>query len=303
MLGDVAGSNPAAALKFMLALLFSKVGLYAAIAIAIFAAGFVCCWKLTHRAQRQIEQTFAVAGVANGATINVKEGAFKRQTRPLFLAGISAPGLNDALGVESRNNLIKLAGGSVRVESLKQGLLGKPIVGSVFGETGKDLALAQLQAGLATCETGSSREQQAAQRAAQRAAIGLWAHPGGSHWWNFSVAAVGDFSESEPTLETPMNFDWQTAGNIILLVVAGLALAWIAWHYAGGLITAKAPAAGAAISVAVDTTEQIAAYGALTLVRHTPAVADNADAVKACDFLRSVCTQWPTPVAAAAAKA
>ena len=58
------------------------------------------------------------------------------------------------------------------------------------------------------------------------------------------------------------------------------------------------PDPGAAVTAAVDTSEQIAAYGALTLIRYTPAVVNDENAVKSCDYLRTVCTAWPANVPA-----
>jgi len=172
----------------LLSLVFSKTGLYLGIALALFIGGFVVCWKFCHRAEKTFESTQAVVSAANGATLNVSCGLLGRSTRPVFLEGISAPGLNDSCGTESQANLLDIAGATIRLESTERPLGNKPLVGQAFGATGEDLAIAQLTAGLATCQTGATKDQIAAQKGAQKAKRGLWANSGGSHWWNFSIA-------------------------------------------------------------------------------------------------------------------
>ena len=277
----------------LLSFVFSKTGLYVGIALAIFLAGFVVCWKFTHRAGKTIEQTFSVVSVANGATINVKAGLLPRATKPIFLQGISAPGLNDPLGPESRDNLTSLAGNAIRVESEKQGLLMKPVIGDVFGSTGKDLAIAQLQAGLATCETSATKPQIAAQKQAQAAKRGLWANTGGSHWWNFSVATLGDFSNFRSPIPEKSMFDPNTLILWLAWLAIAVSVACLAWTYVIQPLASKWTAA-ATVTAVVDTTEQIAAYCALSQVIAVPAVAADPQAVTACDYLRNVVTKWPS---------
>jgi endonuclease YncB( thermonuclease family) len=281
---------------------FSKAGLYTAIALVIFVAGGVLVWKWDHRgAGKTFSSTQEVASAANGATLNVKSGLWGRSSRPLFLAGISAPGLNDAQGAESQKNLASLAGDTVRLESTERPLAAKSLVGQVFGWTGKDLAIAQLQAGLATCETGATKAQQAAQQQAQAAKRGLWANSGGSHWWNFSVAAEGDFSHVEsplsPSEDTPMDY-----GLLIEIVVAAVIALWIFWSLFGPTIVAKfAPAA--AVTTAVDVTQELAAYTALTGVRYMSNVAADPQAVTACEYLLKAVMTWPAATAKTATPA
>jgi endonuclease YncB( thermonuclease family) len=283
----------------ILSLVFSKVGLYAAIVLAIFVAGFALCWHLEHRTPETFSDTLSVASVANGATIQARAGLLGRASRPVFLAGVSAPGLNDPLGPESRDNLASLAGDTIRIESETRPIGAKPLVGQCFGDTGADLAIAQLRAGLAICESGATKEQIAAQKQAQTAKRGLWASSGGSHWWHFSVAQVGDFPEPRPLIpEEHSMFDFGLILEIAVLVIVAL---WIFWYFAGPAIAAKFSAA-TAVTTAVDTSEQLASYGALTVIRYTPCVAADPQAVTACEYLRTVCTAWTTPAVPAAAK-
>jgi endonuclease YncB( thermonuclease family) len=279
----------------ILSLVFSKAGFYAALILAIFVAGVVVCWKWDHRGEgKTYSQVLTVASVANGATIEAKVGVLGRSTRPVFLAGIAAPGLNDPLGPQSRDNLAALAGDTIRLESETRGILGQPLVGQVFGDTGADLAIAQLRAGLVKCESQASKDEIAAQREAVKAQRGLWENTGGSHWWNFSVAAD---AIPEPIPLVPEESSWMSFVNTIdfgvILEVAVLAIAavWVFWYFFGAAITAKF-AGAATVTSAVDTSEQLAAYAALTLIRYTPAVDTNPAAVSSCENLRSVVTAW-----------
>ncbi len=274
-------------------LIFSKLGLYVGLALALFVAGFWLCWKWEHRGQNKTyTQTVSVASVANGATLEAKAGLLGRSTRPVFVAGIAAPGLNDPLGPDSRDNLASLAGDTVRVVSESRDLLGKPLVGQVFGDSGADLGLAQLRAGLAKCESGANKDQIAAQKEAQKAQRGLWATSGGSHWWHFGAAAE-DFPEAIPLEEPKPMLDY---GLILEVIVAAIVALWIFWYFCGAAITAKFSAAKA-VTAAVDTSEQLACYAALTLIRYSPMVASNTAAVANCECLRSVVTGWKEPAA------
>ena len=283
----------------ILSLVCSKTGFYAALVLAIFIAGVVVCWKWDHRHEgRTFSEVLTVASVANGATIEAKAGLLGRVTRPVFIAGIAAPGLNDPLGAESRDNLASLAGKTIRVESETRGILGTPLVGQVFGDAGADMGIAQLRAGLAKCESQATRDQVAAQKEAQKAGRGLWQSTGGSHWWHFSVAnhSFPEPKPLKPETETPM---FETIGLWLEILVAVIALAWIAAYFAAPYL-AKSTAGTAAVS-AIDTSEQLAAYAALTLIRFTPAVDGNPTAVASCENLRSVVTAWKPAVPAATA--
>ena len=66
---------------------------------------------------------------------------------------------------------------------------------------------------------------------------------------------------------------------IEILAVAVLAL-WVAWHFFGAKITAAWPKS-APVTTAVDVSEQMAAYAALTAIRQVPDVAADPQAVTA----------------------
>ena len=284
----------------ILSLVFSKAGLYAAAAIALLAVGWWLHYHWVHGdAPKQYTQVLAVAAAENGATLSVKSGFRGRSTQPVFVAGIAAPGLNDPLGPQSRDNLAVLAGDTVRVVMDRPGLFGRgqPLVGQVFGATGADLALAQLRAGFAKCESQATKDQIAAQKEAQSAKRGLWASVGGSHWWHFGIAAA-DFPDPIPLVpetDAPM-LDY---GLILEIAALAILAFWIFWYFAGAAIVAKF-AGASTVTAAVDTSEQLAAYAALTLIRYSPAVQASPTAVTDCENLRTIVTAWELPATAAA---
>ena len=274
----------------LLSFAVSKLGLTLALVLAAFAAGAILTWRWCHRDEgKTYTESFTVASVANGATITARAGILGRSTRPVYLAGIAAPGLNDPLGPQSRENLAGLAGPTIRVKSKERIGLAKPIAGTCYGSTGADLAVAQLRAGLAKCESQATAAQIAAQKEAQKAKRGLWETSGGSHWWHFGAAA-DKFPEPIP-LEPEAKPMIETVGLALMGLVVLVVLGWIIVYFAGSALN-KTAAGKAAVSV-VDTTEQIAAYGALTAVRVMPPVAADPEAVKACEYLRTVVTAWP----------
>jgi len=265
-----------------------------AIAAACFLAGVIVCWRWTHREPRVFSYTLAVTSVENGATLAVQHGLLGRKTRLVMIEGLRAPGLNDPLGRESQDNLKSLAGGTIRVESEDRPIGTGTIVGKCFGDTGTDLGLAQLRAGLATCETAAKPEQLAAQKEAQRAKRGLWSKAdAGSRWWHFS-AGMKAASIPEPNKtneEKPSMFSLENIGNLLLIVVALIILAWIVAYFAGGYL--QKTAAGKAALSAIDTTAEVAAYAALTGVRYMPGVKSDPKAVESCEYLLTAVMKWP----------
>ena len=273
----------------LLSLVFSKLGAIVGLALVCFVAGVVVCWRWTHR-EKIFSEMVTVASVANGATIEAKAGLLGRSTRSIFLEGVAAPGLSDPLGPESQENLKRLAGDTVRVESSTRAIGARPLVGTCFGSTGANLALAQLRAGLAKCETGATADQIAAQREAQRAGRGLWKQSaGGSHWWHFGIASP----RSSPLIPSPSNTMLENVGLLIEFAVVAIVVICLLWTYVGSKLLAKWSGA-TTVSAIVDTTEQWAAYAALTEVRCVPAVEADPQAVTACEYLRGVVTTWPT---------
>jgi endonuclease YncB( thermonuclease family) len=279
-------------MSFVLSLLGSTLGRTAAIAAVCFVAGAIVCWRWTHREARTFSDSFHVTSVENGATIAVQAGVLGRRSRLVMLQGVTAPGLNDPLGRESQSNLAGLAGETVRVESHSRSVGAATIVGTCYGATNADLALAQLRAGLATCETAATKPQLAAQKEAQKARRGLWAAGSGSHWWHFNLAATA-FPEALPEEKetSVLNLDY---GLILEIAVVAIVLLWIVWSLFGAAIVARVPTA-AAVGQVVDTSEQLACYAALTGIRHASCVANDPQAVQYCEYLRTVCTAWKTP--------
>ncbi len=289
----------------LLSLIFSKVGLYAAAAVALLAAGCWLHWRWEHGSGPKLAtQVLRVAGAANGATLNVRGGFAGRSTAPAFVAGIAAPGLNDPLGPQSRDNLAALAGDTVRLVAPKQGLGSRGVlVGQIFGDTGADLAVAQLRAGLAKCETGATKEQIAAESEARKARRGLWQTTGGSSWFHFGPAAA-DFPEAIP-LEPPGK-NMLDYGLILEVAVLAIVAVWIFWYFCGAAISKQfSGAAGvtSAVTSAVDVTEEVTAYTALTGVRYMPNVAADPQAITACEYLLTAVMKWPASKPAAATPA
>jgi endonuclease YncB( thermonuclease family) len=284
----------------------STVGQIIAIAAVCFLAGVLVCWHFCHRL-RTFDDSFEVVEVENGATIDVAVGLLKRKSRPVMIAGISAPGLNDPCGPESKANLEKLAGSTIRLQtSEREGLGGKKaLVGDAFGATGVDLGLAQLRAGLAVCETAAGKEQLAAQAEAKRKGLGLWSSQNaGSRWWHFSMGSVSfpDAIEEPIPVETstvqeiPM---LSTIGTLLIVFVVIAAIAWAIVAMFGTSLSSST--VGKAVISAVDTTEEVSAYAALTSIRYMEPVVADPQAVTACEYLLKATLTWPaTPKATAA---
>jgi hypothetical protein len=90
-------------------------------------------------------------------------------------------------------------------------------------------------------------------------------------------------------------------GGTLEAIAVAVFLLWVVWYFAGTAIVAHWPAAKS-VSTAVDTSEQMAAYAALTAIRYVPQVAADPQAVTACEYLRTAVTVWkdaPTPEAKA----
>ena len=128
---------------------------------------------LEARASRgqELHDTQTVASVLNGGTIEAEAGVFGRKTRPVFLAGISAPGLNDPLGARVPRQPGQPGRQDGPRGKHRRPLLNRSLVGQVFGDSGADLAIAQLRAGLATCETQATKDQVARRNRPRRQAV------------------------------------------------------------------------------------------------------------------------------------
>lgn len=160
------------------------------IALAIVARNWSC---KQHKEPRVHTNEYKVASVTSGVSLEVRIGIAGRLTKPLLLDGVIVPG-NDMLAASSANNLEKLAGARVRVETPagifrlgneEQGeqseqtfegeLVEAPTLhGKVFGERGCCLQIEQLRAGLAETLGKVPAEYAAAQKEAKKAKRGMW---------------------------------------------------------------------------------------------------------------------------------
>jgi hypothetical protein len=128
--------------------------------------------------------TFGVVEVPTGASIIVQYGLMGKKRATVALAHIQAP-LTGPEAEASVEALSLAAGDVVRIEWQRGGLLRSeapdatddatgppearpPAVGVVFGESGQDLALAQLAGGFATCLTTAPDAYKKAEKSAKR---------------------------------------------------------------------------------------------------------------------------------------
>ena len=156
-------------------------------------------WSCRHERPPRVRTfTADVDSVPNGASIVIKTGWRQRRTAAVALVDLAAPSEGDSLADDSRTNLARLAGSRIRIESsramregspepsecdsavdpegmaLDLGLSALDFQGVVYGESGENLCLAQLRAGLARNQ-GQRAEWIAAAKAAQEARQGIWA--------------------------------------------------------------------------------------------------------------------------------
>jgi hypothetical protein len=90
---------------------------------------------------------------------------------------------------------------------------------------------------------------------------------------------------------------FETIGLCIEILVALVILGWIVAYFGSTYLSTSA--AGKTAVSAIDTSEQLAAYGALTAVRCMAPVSADPQAVTACEYLRGVVTAWKLPAASA----
>jgi hypothetical protein len=127
---------------------------------------------------------YTVKAVPTGGSILVKAGWRGRRDqlwKPMYL---EAPAAGEEFSEESRQNMQRLAGASIVVEVTKDRIIDLErtmVIGdTIYGESGQDLAIAQLRAGLARCEKDAPALLKAAQAEAQKAKRGIWAE--GAKW-------------------------------------------------------------------------------------------------------------------------
>ena len=172
----------------MLSFLLSKTGIWLAaiviiaVALAIVSRNWSCKKTRPPRPPRIRSSEYAVIKITSGSTILVKD---RRREKTLILDGIIPPA-DETLNAASKANLVKLAGTTVRCEwegglfrdaeseAEEESLEAATLHGTVFGDLGVCLQIAQLRAGM--CETlGKVTEEFiAAQAEAKKAKLGLW---------------------------------------------------------------------------------------------------------------------------------
>jgi len=182
------------------------LALVAVVAVALW--GFSCqCRKILNPPKPRPPRTnsYTVVSVLTGATIEVATGLRDRRTVTVTLLGIAAP-IDGPLAEQSRANLQRLAGATIRVETDRHGLLRAdpydsqrrldengeataespvepepdpvasrwPVVGVVFGESGACLNVEQLASGMAKALDGTPKEWRKIEDAARKQRIGIW---------------------------------------------------------------------------------------------------------------------------------
>jgi hypothetical protein len=170
------------------------------IALAVVSRNWSCREQKPPRPPHS--DTYEVVEVTTGASIIVATGLGGRKRATVALAFIQAPQTGPEAEA-STASLAALVGGTCRVEWARTGLLRgtdddpltglpqqepeedpiqataettgqeplearPPAVGVVFGESGQNLSIAQLEAGMATCLPGAPKDYIAAEQAAKR---------------------------------------------------------------------------------------------------------------------------------------
>lgn len=83
--------------------------------------------------------------------------------------------------------------------------------------------------------------------------------------------------------------------NVVLFGAAIVIVGWFAWPYLSKLpllSSFTSSSTGKQVASAVDISEFVAAYQALTLIRLMPNVQNSKDGLAACDTLRNLITSW-----------
>jgi endonuclease YncB( thermonuclease family) len=138
------------------------------------------------------ETSFEVVDAVNGAALTCKAGLAGRREITVSLESIQAPADGQPFAGESKANLQKLAGKQIRVETQRGRLFGEPnseeqsedtqgtveargpIVGTIYGESGVCLNLAQVAFGWATCTDAAPKSWKQAETSAKKARVGIW---------------------------------------------------------------------------------------------------------------------------------
>jgi endonuclease YncB( thermonuclease family) len=145
--------------------------------------------------------TESVVSVTNGVTLSCKAGLRGRRTHTVTLIDVAAPESGSVLAEQSRANLEKIAGKTIRVETNRTGIFRSeaqpslpqqeeestmtveaseevealgPVTGVVYGETGSCLQVEQLYAGMVKCLPSASKEWKRVEATAKRQKLGVW---------------------------------------------------------------------------------------------------------------------------------
>lgn len=116
-----------------------------------------------NRKERLDAKIHSVISVVNGATIEIESGVFGRRSRYVQLKGISCPSEGQPFFDESRENLESTCGEFCRVTS-----------DCVFGASGINLNIEQLEMGFAKCNSDAPDEWLKIEAKAKKKKLGIW---------------------------------------------------------------------------------------------------------------------------------
>ena len=190
-----------------------------AISMAVVARNWSCREHKDPRPPKPVEYT--VIKALNGASIECKRG--KLRGRVIYLQDVAAPMEGQDCFEESRDNLAKLAGDTIRVERERKRILLKgesqqtveaearpPIEGVVYGASNICLQEAQLTNGLVELTSDDVPDSwQAAEKFAQKKMLGIWA--------------------TKPIPPEPEKSIWAKWFTRLAIVVFAFLLGWFTW--------------------------------------------------------------------------
>jgi hypothetical protein len=172
--------------------LFGKLGMVLicvtiiAIALAVVARNW-SCREQRHREPKVITAgPYKVLSVDTGASITVAAGRKDKRTNTVQLQYVQAPATGKWFQL-SIDHLKEIAGESVTVQYEKHGLFRGteeeskeeveargPMVGIVFGHSGIDLNLDQINNGYADCTEDAPKLYRTARNQAKKSKAGIW---------------------------------------------------------------------------------------------------------------------------------
>jgi len=171
----------------------AAVAVICLVCLAIIARNWSCRKKRDPRPPRiETVGPYEVLSAETGASLKVKIS--KRRDRQVILDMIAAPAEGNPFSSASADNLRKLAGKSVTVQYERRGLFRSSdglvdgevqpeadgaeargiLTGIVFGGSGINLNLAQVEAGYARCHDDGPKEWEKAEAKAKKLGFGIW---------------------------------------------------------------------------------------------------------------------------------